>query len=457
MSRLKRSVLFMLAVFSLMAGAFSGPARADDSMEMKVSDKFDVTFYGVVDESICYATNTFGQIDPNFFTGINPGVGLSAKNATKSVFGVCNNALSDSRVGVKGNFQLDSGYKAVFVLETGFNVSTGMLNNANMATTFNGGSTPNSSLSGQFFNRQSYLGFVSDDHGALTLGRTYNFLYDVLSVYDPVNFADLFSPLSFSGGLGGGAGVSEDTRIENNLKYTKKFGDVNLGLAYKFGGFAGSEAVGNGLGVNLGYETENWGIQLMAEQANDAVKVGAGADPFTTPNFYATNCTSTPAGGSATTTATGCGLAEKGTAVNTADFMAAVKAKVGPGTLKFGWQEYQLSGPSNPAQDAQVNNLYGMPVSVTAYVGPTQYVDISWGGYTFNPMEKLNLALGYYYLNYGNGFTGASHGYMEYWSFLADYSLSKYVDSYFGVMNTVSGVANFTNDIDYALGARFKF
>lgn len=453
----KKLLLVLAAIFALVAGFIVPTARAEEGMEMKVSDKFDVTFYGLVDESICYATNTFGQIDPNFFTGINPGVGLSAKNATKSVFGVCNNALSDSRVGIKGNLQLDGDYKAIFVLETGFNVSSGMLNNANMATTFNGGFTPNSSLSGQFFNRQSYLGFASDSHGTLTLGRTYNFLYDVLSVYDPVNFADLFSPFAFSGGLGGGAGVSEDARIENNIKYTKKFGDINLGLAYKFGGFAGSEAVGNGLGINLGYETENWGIQLMAEQANDAIKVAAGADPFTSPNFYASNCTSTPAGGSATTTATGCGLAEKGTAVNSVDFLAAVKAKVGPGTLKFGWQEYQLSGPSNPAQDTLVNNLYGMPISVTAYAGPTQYVDISWGGYTFNPMEKLNLALGYYYLNYGNGFTGALAGYMEYWSFVADYSLSKYVDSYFGVMNTVSGVANFTNDTDYALGARFKF
>ena len=135
------------------------------------------------------------------------------------------------------------------------------------------------------------------------------------------------------------------------------------------------------------------------------------------------------------------------------------KVKIGNGALKFGWQEYQLSAPSNPVIDQSINNIYGYPVSVSPYGAsqPTQYVDIYFGGYTINPVEKLNLAIGYYYLNYGTGFTGASAGYMSYYSFMADYFLSKYVDTYFGIMNTASGVASYTNDTDLAVGARFKF
>ncbi len=94
----------------------------------------------------------------------------------------------------------------------------------------------NSSLDGQLFNRQAFVGLSSTQYGSIAFGRNYNFIYDVVTNYDPVLQAQTFSALGSSNTIGGGGGISEDTRVDNSIKYKINVSGVNFGALYKFGG-----------------------------------------------------------------------------------------------------------------------------------------------------------------------------------------------------------------------------
>ncbi len=455
----KRSVLFMLALFSLMAWVFSGPAHADG---------FDVNFYGVVDAGLGYQANAY-SVDPNNFSGMNP---LAAAKAKQDVLGMFNGGISDSRVGVRGSEELDGGRKFLFQLETGFNLPDGAINNNDLGVSTNG--TPvtsnlNSSLSGQLFNRQAWLAMSDPAFGTLGLGRQYNFIFDVLSAYDPVKYAQLFSPLGYSGGFGGGAGVSEDSRVDDDVKWTAKFDNFNVGLAWKVGGISGTTSANAGEQINLGYDNGTFGIQVLAEQHNDAIKAGNPASAYPT---VSTACTSV------TTTATCATTAQlAATAYNTRDWTAAVKYKFDDaGVVKAGYQQYTLTTASNPQQDAALTSLYGLSANVKAYNGQDQNIEIYFVGGTYNATEKTDLSLGYYYINYdsfGAGTLVSSGGattavaavnnsYATAVSVLLDHNYSKNTDAYLGAIWYSVGGAQFASyasnyNATYGVGLRYKF
>lgn len=436
--------ILALAISALFATA--APAFAEDS---------GIHFYGVLDAGLGYQTNAYG-VDPNLMAGMNPTVVGKANN---SVFGMFNGGISDSRVGVKGSEDLGDGKKIIFTLETGFNLPTGTINNNNLSVATNSSGSPvtsnaDSSLSGQLFNRQAWLAVSDETYGTVALGRSYNFIYDVLSVYDPVKYAQMFSPLSFSGSFGGGAGVSEDTRIDDNIKWTAKFGNVNVGLAYKVGGVSGNNAVNAGEQVNVGYDDGVFGVQVLWEQHNDAIKPGSPASVLPT---VSTACTSVTATATCATTAQ-----LKATAYNTSDVTLAFKYKVGEaGKISVGYEQYTLSKPSNPTEDALVTNLYGLTATVTPYTGSDQNITIYFGGGTYNVSEKTDLSLGYYSINYAS-YDATPSGTATAYSLLLDHTITKSTDSYIGAMfYNVSGdlfksyISN--SNATYGVGVRYKF
>ncbi|MFM0069472.1 porin, partial [Paraburkholderia aspalathi] len=140
--------------------SFAGIAAAQSSVEL----------YGIVDAGITYRSNER--------TG-SPGSDTGHSNVA-----VTSGNLSGSRWGFKGQEQLGADWFALFVLEDGFDVTSGKIQQ-------NGG----------LFGRQAFVGIGSQQYGTVTLGRQYTSLND---------FVAPISPVAFVGGYGAHPGDIDD-------------------------------------------------------------------------------------------------------------------------------------------------------------------------------------------------------------------------------------------------------
>jgi|APCry1669193128_1035447.scaffolds.fasta_scaffold00021_36 general bacterial porin, GBP family len=394
---MKKSLLAIAAL-----SAIAGTAQAD------------VTLYGVIDLAVGTVSHQYNAA-PSFPATVNPVSATAAPNTTTAMM---NGGISPSRWGIKGSEDLGGGTKAIFTLESGFDSNTGQLNNGAQALVSNTNKTTtnaaNTSLNGQLFNRQAFVGLSDDQFGTLTFGRQYAVFFDIYSGYDPVQFAQLFSPLGFSGTLGGGGGATEYLRQDNAVKYANKFGDVTVGAMYKIGGQAGSNTPYSAYGLRVGYEAGNFGIQAAYEGAKDVL----------------TGATS------------GAGLVNV-TAQDQKAYLVAAKYKFNSDlTGKVGYQRYTLSAPSDSALLAGLagtNGYYGYPIGTVSPVTADRTVSIFDLGGDYNFTPKLNLAVGIYGVNYDAfNTTSGAPATQRFYSALLDYSFSKRTDVYMGAMSTVN-------------------
>jgi predicted porin len=116
--------------------------------------------------------------------------------------------VSGSRWGLRGVEDLGSGMKALYALESGFELDSGT-----------------ASQGGRLFGRQAYIG-LENPWGRLTLGRQQNALYDLLINYEPMVLAARYSAFMMDSSLLG--------RYDNTAKYTGKFGPVTAVALYSF-------------------------------------------------------------------------------------------------------------------------------------------------------------------------------------------------------------------------------
>lgn len=203
------------------AAIFSGVACAEAS---------SVVLYGIADVGVEYIT--------------------SANGTDKSLLHMRSGNLSGSRFGLRVNEDLGSDVKAIATLEAGFNMG-------------NGTSAQNNRL----FGRQAFVGIASPA-GSATLGRQYSSIYDVMSNYDPMDYAD-YGVLSHDTGM--------MARVDKALKYTGKFDDVTVTGFYSFGrdkDVAPGEIPGDaksgrqwGLGVN--YDAGPFGFGVAYDSLNN--------------------------------------------------------------------------------------------------------------------------------------------------------------------------------------------
>ena len=184
-----------LLAAALMAG-FAGVAHAETS----------VTLYGILDGGIGYqkVKGSEGYVTSGQQDAIN-------SKRTGLISGI----QSGNRWGLKGSEDLGDGLRAVFVLESGFNLADGK-----------------SAQGGRLFGRQATLGLAGDSWGQLDLGRQTNIASKYLSaVADP-----------FGGGFDqaniGGAFTSANTvRYDNMVMYqTPNFSGFQFGVGYSFNG-----------------------------------------------------------------------------------------------------------------------------------------------------------------------------------------------------------------------------
>ncbi|CAM5179455.1 porin [Oligella ureolytica] len=121
---------------------FAGVAHAESS----------VTLYGIVDAGYGY------QESSAKFKGGTPG---QNGKITKSNTGAHSGVQNGSRWGLKGSEDLGNGTSAIFVLESGFDVTDG--------TQLQGDKDHD-----RLFGRQAYVGLTGESWGTFTIGRQYN-------------------------------------------------------------------------------------------------------------------------------------------------------------------------------------------------------------------------------------------------------------------------------------------
>lgn len=224
----------------------------------------------------------------------------SVDNGTVNVKRMTSGISTGSRWGVRGNENLGGGYRALFTLESRFELDTGLTRNtgaifycpttglcpgvvlmppatflpsANQAAILGGNSAVNNALlqavstvngAGALFDRQAFAGLVTPV-GAVILGRQYTPGYEVLVKYN--SFAD-----SFAGNPGQVSPLN--IRANNAVQYRAELAGFTASLMWGLGGTEGnrverSTGPGGGddfYGINLQYNTPAFGVGVGYNQ-----------------------------------------------------------------------------------------------------------------------------------------------------------------------------------------------
>lgn len=192
-----------------------------------------VNLYGVVSTAVRYTSN----ID-----------GLHHDQAELVASGI-----GGSRWGLKGENDLGSGNKAVFLLENGFGTDNGQ-------TAYNA-----------LFGRQAYVG-LAGAWGSLTFGRQYNALNNVGWSFNPLDqgWGNFWSdPLYLGGDI-----FFQDYRINNSVVYKGTLGPVTVQLDYGFGERPGGAGKGQTLGGGAMYQKGPLALGLSYDQRRTADGAG---------------------------------------------------------------------------------------------------------------------------------------------------------------------------------------
>ena len=436
---MKKSLLAIAAMT-----AFAGAAQAQSS----------VTIYGVMDVDTGYVQRSNGG-DSSFGTTIAVPVGaVSTTNLGAGTAGqpgnnvhgagfIGNGGESATQIGFKGTEDMGGGLKTNFQLETGFNATSGSISNG-MGAQFNkDGGSGATSLNGQLFNRQAWVGLSDAKVGALSVGRQYTGYMTVVSGYDLVK-AQAFSPIQYSGNLGGGGGITDSIRQDSSIKYESPvFANTTLTAMYKAGNQMGSIGPQSSYNFAANYNggKYHFGIAYMA--SNDALLTGSSNNALAAP--LSTSYGNIVSGTALTTTApVGTVTAYNTSAVAIGgDWSVTDKIKLGAG-----WQLFTYKAPAQNVTTGATGNLisqYGYSISqATNYQGSNQANNLVWITANVQTSAATDVSVGFYNLNqagYTTGINGTTNtntpigaGAMQWYSLVGNYYFSKRTNLYAGYM-----------------------
>ena len=195
----------------------------------------NVTIYGLVDYGYAYRWDGQNALpntgSPNSSSQLNGGQSLG------------------NRIGFKGTEDLGNGLKAVFLLEQGFMLDTGMQQTA-----------------GSQFTRQAYMG-LSGNFGTAVGGRLYTPHYTFVSGLDPFGagtvgrYNNVYSPGSSLSTAAIGGSLMDPVRVDNAIAY----------ISPSFGGFTVTGAFSNNAFGNDGGTTATSGTASASNAANNTV------------------------------------------------------------------------------------------------------------------------------------------------------------------------------------------
>jgi predicted porin len=423
--------------------------------------------YGILDVarvSINHSLPENYELPNNFY----PYSGAKVTDRVTSRTEWVNGGLQASRLGLRGEVaklqMLEHDFKFVYQFEAGFNPIDMKLHDAAQTLADNSGTNANSSvnadssMNGELFARQAWVGVDGGALGRVSYGTQYNPFFEITAAYDPNSKADTFSPLGESGTIGGGGGISENSRMKNSVKYGNTYeieghGKVNYAGMYQFGNAEGTSE-GYGYTAQLGYENSLFGVQFAYDRFDDAVKAGNAA-----PGNPLANDTISAA------------LYNTEATLLTLKWTPTKDIKV-----MGGWEWYRLK----PSSDASIkyNKLFDQTVFggvVTSALKPGYQQDnnVYYIGASFDFSQRvpvlagLSTSAGFYETKFdaieGPTVSTNSEGKIDTWTMVADYRFNKRFDTYVAYTNNhFSGdkfpIASFYHDVSsVGAGMRMKF
>lgn len=211
-------------------------AAVSASFAVAAHAQSSVTLYGVIDAGLTYTSNVGGKSDWQQTSG----------------------GVSQSRFGLKGSEDLGNGLKAIFTLESGFNLNNGRYGN-----------------NGSEFNRQSFVG-LSSNYGTVTLGRQYDAEQDFLA------------PLSATGSWGGTSfahignldnlNTNGGNAVNNSIKFTSaNYAGFTFGGTYGFSNQAGAFADNREYSLGAAYQFQGLRVAASYAQLNNPLNNTVGA------------------------------------------------------------------------------------------------------------------------------------------------------------------------------------
>lgn len=210
-----------------------------------------IAIYGIADANVEYATN-MSSVVPNAANGFRTGPGHSVARANSG-------GQSGSRWGLRGVENLGNGLRALIVLEGGFGIDTGSMQQG-----------------GRLFGRQAYVGMAAEKMGSITFGRQYTAIFDSFANFSPQGYAAQYDPLWLQLGL--------NARSDNTMKYVGKFSGFTATAHWSLGnGVAGNgELPGQfrrdkGYGAAVRYTSGLFGAALVYDQYNPTLNATTGA------------------------------------------------------------------------------------------------------------------------------------------------------------------------------------
>ena len=432
----------------------TGPGvDAEDSLTWK-----GITLYGVVDIGFQYDTHSAP------FTPYRPAASgnIVRQNSYQSVSGPTPSNMGQSRIGLQGVEPLSGDWAAVFQIETFFNPQSGQIADSLRSLTANNGKPltqqnvgVDGSSAGQAF-QTAFVGFRSEQFGALTFGRLVTLLSEGAIKYDPNYMSTAFGLLGASNTYVGG-GSSEDNRLDSTAKYVLHIGDLlHVSGLYKFNGSngAGRTAVQADVGgsftgadVDAYYSKVRSSITASSLSAPQAATLPAA---YTLSNTLAATVSD-----------------------NTAYALMA-RYQLSSFKLLGGYEYIKYVNPATPlsAGFSDIGDYVLAYVNNTAYNNP-KILQVYWTGVRYSVIPQLELTAAYYGVHqsgYGSGNQAgcstnahsACSGNLETFSFDADYRFNAHFDVYAGAM--YSGVHDGlafsyinTTNINPTIGVRYKF
>jgi hypothetical protein len=219
----------------------------------------------------------------------------------------------------------------------------------------------------------------------------------------------MFSPINFSGSFGG-AGATDDSRINGALKYKYNFGGgFNVNALLAPGGIAGNNSLGSTQGLQAGYESNKFGVQAIYTRTSDAQSLSGNVLPNTV----------------------------NVTLENTAAYMLTGRYYINDKlTAKAGYERINITTPSNFQSYADTPvTVSGYSIgTLAAYSGSPTESNNWWIGFNYDFTPTIKGSIGYYGISQlANGNVASGTTSIE--SAMVEYYLSKRTNLYAAVSN----------------------
>ncbi|BBU30566.1 porin [Burkholderia sp. THE68] len=206
------------------------------SMAAAAQAQGSLTLYGLIDAGLTYTSNE-----------------IAGSGGGHSNWQMTSGAVQDSRWGLRGAEDMGAGMKAIFTLESGFNLNNGQSLSDN-----------------RIFNRRAYVGVSSRDYGTVTLGRQSD------------GMVDFVAPLSLTGTEFGGThfahpfdidNLNDSFQINNSVKYmSPEFAGFRVGALYGFSNQAGGFTNNRAFSFGMSYVRGPWNFGVGYLQLNSAAR-----------------------------------------------------------------------------------------------------------------------------------------------------------------------------------------